>query len=50
MAIITVNGLSMEFGEQKLFDKMFFEVQNGDRIGLIGVDVNRRKRQVETCH
>ena len=38
MAIITVNGLSMEFGEQKLFDKMYFEVQSGDRIGLIGVN------------
>ncbi len=38
MAIVTVNGLSMEFGEQKLFDKMSFEVQNDDRIGLIGVN------------
>lgn len=38
MAIVTVNGLSMEFGEQKLFDNMSFEVQNNDRIGLIGVN------------
>ena len=38
MAILTVSGLSMEFGEQKLFDNMFFEVQPGDRIGLIGVN------------
>ncbi len=38
MAIITVNGLSMEFGEQKLFDNMYFEIQSGDRIGLIGVN------------
>ena len=38
MAIITVKGLSMEFGEQKLFDNMCFEVQSGDRIGLIGVN------------
>ena len=38
MAIVTVSGLKMEFGEQKLFDNMFFEIQPGDRIGLIGVN------------
>ena len=38
MAIVTVNGLCMEFGEQKLFDGMTFEIQDGDRIGLIGVN------------
>ncbi len=38
MAILTVNKLSMEFGQQKLFDDMTFEVQDGDRIGLIGVN------------
>ena len=38
MAIVTVSGLAMDFGEQKLFDNMSFEVQNDDRIGLIGVN------------
>ena len=38
MAIITVSGLMMDFGENLLFDNMNFEVQNGDRIGLIGVN------------
>ena len=38
MAIVTVNNLSMEFGERTLFDNMSFEVQNGDRIGFIGVN------------
>ncbi len=38
MAIVTVNDLSMEFGERKLFDNMCFEIQDGDRIGLIGVN------------
>ena len=38
MAIVTVNGLCMEFGEQKLFDGMTFEIQENDRIGLIGVN------------
>ena len=38
MAMLTVSQLRMEFGEQKLFDNMNFEVQNGDRIGLIGVN------------
>lgn len=38
MAIITVHDLSMEFGEQLLFDGMDFEIQQGDRIGLIGVN------------
>ena len=38
MAIVTVNGLAMDFGEQQLFEGMSFEVQNDDRIGLIGVN------------
>ena len=38
MAIVTVHELAMEFGEQKLFDRMNFEIQDGDRIGLIGVN------------
>lgn len=38
MAIITVSGLMMDFGENLLFDNMNFEVQSGDRIGLIGVN------------
>ncbi len=38
MAIITVHNLSMEFGENILFDGMNFEIQKGDRIGLIGVN------------
>src|SRR5574344_1324933 len=38
MAIITVNGLTMDFGENLLFDNMNFEVQSGDHIGLIGVN------------
>ena len=38
MAIVTVSGLSMEFGEQKLFEGMNFEIQDNERIGLIGVN------------
>ncbi len=38
MAIVTVNSLAMEFGEQRLFDGMNFEIQDNDRIGLIGVN------------
>lgn len=38
MAIITVSGLMMEFGEQRLFENMNFEIQKGDRVGLIGVN------------
>ena len=38
MAIVTVHELAMEFGEQKLFDGMNFEIQDGDRIALIGVN------------
>ena len=38
MALITVQGLKMEFGEQLLFDGMSFEIQEGDRVGLIGVN------------
>ena len=38
MALVTVQGLKMEFGEQLLFDGMNFEIQDGDRVGLIGVN------------
>ena len=38
MAIITVSELMMEFGEQRLFENMNFEIQKGDRVGLIGVN------------
>ena len=38
MALITVQGLKMEVGEQRLFDGMSFEIQEGDRVGLIGVN------------
>ena len=38
MAIITVSDLMMEFGEQRLFEHMHFEIQQGDRVGLIGVN------------
>ena len=36
--MITVNQLCMEFGEQRMFDNMTFEIQDGDRVGLIGVN------------
>lgn len=38
MALVTVHELSMEFGEQTLFENMNFQIQPGDRIGLIGVN------------
>ena len=38
MSLITVTGLCMDFGEQLLFENMNFEIQKGDRIGLIGVN------------
>ncbi|MGN0537083.1 MAG: ribosomal protection-like ABC-F family protein [Acutalibacteraceae bacterium] len=38
MAMITVGNLCMDFGGDVLFNNMNFEVQDGDRIGLIGVN------------
>lgn len=38
MSIITVSNLSMDFGEFSLFSDMNFEIQNNDRVGLIGVN------------
>lgn len=38
MAMITVGNLCMDFGGDVLFDNMNFEVQDSDRIGLIGVN------------
>ena len=38
MALLSVNSLDMGFGEDDLFLNMSFEIQPGDRIGLIGVN------------
>lgn len=38
MAMITVGNLCMDFGGDVLFNNMNFEIQDGDRIGLIGVN------------
>lgn len=38
MALLSVNSLDMGFGDDDLFIDMSFEIQQGDRIGLIGVN------------
>lgn len=38
MSLLSVNSLDMGFGDNDLFLNMSFEIQPGDRIGLIGVN------------
>ncbi len=38
MSLLSVNSLEMGFGDDDLFFDMSFEIQPGDRIGLIGVN------------
>ena len=45
MALLSVNSLDMGFGEDDLFLNMSFEIQPGDRIGLIGVNGSGKKAQ-----
>lgn len=34
--MLTVNNITLRFGERKLFDGISFNINNGDRIGLVG--------------
>ena len=38
MSLITINNLTLSFGEKILFDKINFQVNKGDRVGLIGAN------------
>lgn len=38
MAILTVNNLTKSFGETVIVEDISFEIQKGDRIGLVGVN------------
>ncbi|MDO4572908.1 MAG: ABC-F family ATP-binding cassette domain-containing protein [Clostridia bacterium] len=38
MALLTAYGLCKSFGEKQIFSDLSFEVQRGDRIGLVGVN------------
>lgn len=38
MTILTVDGVSLEFGDSKILDGISFSVNEGDRLGIIGVN------------
>lgn len=38
MAVLTVNNLTKSFGENTIVHKATFEIQKGDRIGLVGIN------------
>ncbi len=38
MAILTVNGLTVSFGEETILENITFEMQKGEHIGLVGVN------------
>ncbi len=38
MAILTVKDLSLSFGEEKILESITFEMQKGERVGLVGVN------------
>ena len=38
MAILTVSGISLSFGEEKILENISFEIQKGERVGLVGVN------------
>jgi len=38
MAVLTVNGVGMEFGDVKIIENISFEVQPGERVGLVGAN------------
>lgn len=38
MAVLTVNDISLSFGETVILENITFEMQKGERIGLVGVN------------
>ena len=38
MNLLTVEGISKSFGDKKIFDDITFGIDEGDRIGLIGIN------------
>ncbi len=38
MAILTVNNLSLSFGEESILENIGFEIQKAERVGLVGVN------------
>lgn len=38
MAILTVNNITQSFGEESILENITFEMQKGERIGLVGVN------------
>ncbi|GFI61848.1 ABC transporter ATP-binding protein uup [Clostridiales bacterium] len=38
MNLLTVEGISKSFGDKKIFDNISFGVENGDKIGIIGIN------------
>jgi len=38
MAILTVHNISLSFGEEKILENISFEIQKGERVGLVGVN------------
>ena len=38
MAILTVNNLSLSFGEESILENISFEIQKAERVGLVGVN------------
>lgn len=38
MAVVSAQNLNMSFGDRTLFDGVYFEIQSGERVGLIGAN------------
>ncbi len=38
MAVLTVKGISLSFGEERILEDVSFELQKGERVGLVGVN------------
>ena len=38
MAILTVNDITLSFGEETILEHITFEMQKGEHIGLVGVN------------
>ena len=42
MAILTVNNITQSFGEETVLRGVTFELQKGERVGLVGVNGTQR--------
>ena len=49
MNILTVDNLSLRYGEREIFSHANFYLQEGEKVGIIGVNGTGKNDRAEVC-